>query len=320
MQEIKDSGQRREFEGGAVRDIQKGKGRMDLLPAVAVIRLSKHFEAGADKYGEYNWQKGIPIHSYIDSAIRHLMKYLDGQDDEDHLCAAAWNCMCAMWTEEKRPDLQDIPSRMKKEEPEPNALSKAEIAGMDGTDTLNLADVMAPRLYPVKNHKFQDAYCGGRIGEPTIMKIRDDCAGTARPSEEPIIIGWESTVLPSDSPWIVEIPYGMSKEEATAKVRKAHRELVNKEYEAMSRMASKLKLEPIKVDVPYEKKPTNGDRIRAMSDKRLAEFLCDNLNCDSCPFGYREDIYGDSMCRVENHEIENLIEWLGKTEGRGKLF
>ena len=29
---IKDSGARREFESGAVRDIQEGKGRMDLVP------------------------------------------------------------------------------------------------------------------------------------------------------------------------------------------------------------------------------------------------------------------------------------------------
>lgn len=112
---IKDSGNRREFESGAVRDIQEGKGRMDLLPACAIIRLSKHFENGAKKYEERNWEKGIPTHSFIDSAIRHLMKYLDGATDEDHLCAAAWNCMCCMWTEEKRPDLIDIPSR-----PHPN--------------------------------------------------------------------------------------------------------------------------------------------------------------------------------------------------------
>lgn len=109
---IKDSGNRREFKSGAVRDIQDGKGRMDLLPACAIIRLSKHFENGAKKYEERNWEKGIPTHSFIDSAIRHLMKYLDGATDEDHLCAAAWNCMCCMWTEEKRPDLIDIPSRL----------------------------------------------------------------------------------------------------------------------------------------------------------------------------------------------------------------
>ena len=38
---IKDSGERREFETGAVRDIQKGKGRCDLMPLdVASFLLS----------------------------------------------------------------------------------------------------------------------------------------------------------------------------------------------------------------------------------------------------------------------------------------
>ena len=114
---IKDSGTRREFESGAVRDVQEGKGRLDLLPACAILRVARHFEAGAKKYDDRNWEKGIPVHSFIDSALRHLMKYLDGQDDEDHLCAAAWNCLClcAMWTEEKHPELQDIPARRKQD-------------------------------------------------------------------------------------------------------------------------------------------------------------------------------------------------------------
>lgn len=108
---IKDSGTRRQFDSGAVRDMQEGKGRCDLLPAVAILRIARHFEAGAKKYDDRNWEKGIPVGSFVDSAIRHLMKYLDGQTDEDHLCAAGWNILCAMWTEEKRPDLINIPTR-----------------------------------------------------------------------------------------------------------------------------------------------------------------------------------------------------------------
>ena len=108
---IKDSGTRRQFDSGAVRDMQEGKGRCDLLPACAILRIARHFEAGAKKYDDRNWEKGIPVGSFIDSAIRHLMKYLDGQVDEDHLCAAGWNILCAMWTEEKRPDLINIPTR-----------------------------------------------------------------------------------------------------------------------------------------------------------------------------------------------------------------
>lgn len=110
---LKDSGNRREFETGAVRDMQEGKGRCDLLPACALLRLAKHYEAGARKYEDRNWEKGIPISVMIDSAMRHLLKYMDGQTDEDHLAAVAWNILGAMWMEEKRPDLQDLPSRKK---------------------------------------------------------------------------------------------------------------------------------------------------------------------------------------------------------------
>lgn len=78
---IKDSGDRHEFTTGAVRDMAEGKGRCDLLPPLAIIRLSKHFEEGAKKYGERNWEKGIPINSFIDSAMRHTLKYMAGQDD-----------------------------------------------------------------------------------------------------------------------------------------------------------------------------------------------------------------------------------------------
>lgn len=101
----------REFETGAMRDTG-GKGRMDLLPMCALIRVSKHMENANTHYPERNWENGLPMHTMIDSALRHLAKYVDGWTDEDHLCAAATNLLMAMWTEEKRPEMQDIPSRL----------------------------------------------------------------------------------------------------------------------------------------------------------------------------------------------------------------
>ena len=121
---IKDSGERTEFETGAVRDMHEGKGDMASLPFAALLRLSKHYEAGAKKYGRWNYTKGILVSSFMDSALRHILKYMDGQDDEDHLCAAAWNLMGAMWTEEKRPELQDIPARMNHESKYENRTSE----------------------------------------------------------------------------------------------------------------------------------------------------------------------------------------------------
>lgn len=106
---IKDSGTRREFDSGALRDIQEGKGRFDLCPWVAIWEVAKHCENGAKKYGEHNVDKGIPIHSFIDSAFRHLAKYVDGWTDEPHLVAAAWNILWAIQTEIKHPELKDVP-------------------------------------------------------------------------------------------------------------------------------------------------------------------------------------------------------------------
>lgn len=108
---ILDSGNRREFESGAVRDMQTGKGDMVSLPNAAILRLSKHYENGALKYGRWNYTKGIPVSSFLDSALRHLFKYLDGWDDEDHLSAAAFNVLGAMEMEAHHKELLDIPSR-----------------------------------------------------------------------------------------------------------------------------------------------------------------------------------------------------------------
>lgn len=115
MSKIQDGGSRTKYGTGAVRETECHKGRCDLLPMVALIRLSKQFENASSKYPERNWEKGLPMHTFIDSALRHLFKYMDGQTDEDHLCAAAWNILCAMWTEEKRPEMQDIPTRISSE-------------------------------------------------------------------------------------------------------------------------------------------------------------------------------------------------------------
>lgn len=106
---IKDSGERRKFDTGAVRDMAAGKGRMDLLPWAAIMEVAKHCEAGAVKYGEHNVDRGIPTHSLIDSASRHLAKYIDGWDDEPHIVAAAWNLLWAIQMQIKHPDCVDTP-------------------------------------------------------------------------------------------------------------------------------------------------------------------------------------------------------------------
>lgn len=98
------------YETGAVRDTG-GKGRCDLLPHSALLRVARHMENSLADHEERNWERGLPMHCYLDSAMRHAFKYMDGMVDEDHLAAAATNLLMALWTEDHLPAMQDIPTR-----------------------------------------------------------------------------------------------------------------------------------------------------------------------------------------------------------------
>lgn len=154
---IKDSGERRQFDSGAVRDIADGKGRCDLLPLSTISRMvggtifdfidkyirtgdidclysatkrfaieyygdyysallevAKHYEDGAKKYAERNWEQGIPLHCYIDSGIRHYLKFERGDTDEPHDRAFLWNMLGAIWTHYNKPEMIDLPFKEEK--------------------------------------------------------------------------------------------------------------------------------------------------------------------------------------------------------------
>lgn len=62
-----------------------------------LLETAIHFEEGAKKYGENNWQKGIPASCYVNSALRHYLKWRRGDKDEMHHRAFVWNLMCCCW-------------------------------------------------------------------------------------------------------------------------------------------------------------------------------------------------------------------------------
>ena len=100
MPVIKDSGKKQVFDSGAQRDSREGKGRYDLIPNTALRRLALTYEAGAKKYGERNWEKGMPVSRFLDSALRHINQHIEGKHDEDHLAQAMWNIAGAIHMEE----------------------------------------------------------------------------------------------------------------------------------------------------------------------------------------------------------------------------
>lgn len=108
---ILDSGKRQTFHTGSERDTSEGKGRFDLLPYYALLKVAQHFEEGGKKYDCDNWRKGQPLSRYFDSAMRHLAKFAMGFHDEPHLSAAVWNLVCFMETK-KRIELGQLPEAL----------------------------------------------------------------------------------------------------------------------------------------------------------------------------------------------------------------
>lgn len=167
---ILDSGARRTFDSGAVRDISDEKGRCDLLPLDAIaflyrtrtdkkgapcvlasiddfvksgnvkyledaienfllndapfgdcnwstlfLEVAIHMGEGCRKYGERNWQLGINAKHFVDSGVRHYLKWLRGDNDEPHDRAFCWNMLCCIWTCVHKPELNDFQKDVKEE-------------------------------------------------------------------------------------------------------------------------------------------------------------------------------------------------------------
>lgn len=108
------------YEGGGVRESAIGKGTYKYVPTVALKRLSHRYQYGEMKYGATdNFKKGLPVSNCWDSAMRHLVAYMDGDNTEDHLAAVAWNVFCIMEMEKNHPEMMDLESRIgKKSTPE----------------------------------------------------------------------------------------------------------------------------------------------------------------------------------------------------------
>lgn len=107
---LKDSGERREFATGAVRDMASDKERPDLVSPFALRRVGRWMGMGGKKYGDRNWEKGMPFSVFFASLMRHAIKYAMGWRDEDHLAAIIFNAQAIIHFEEVgRAELDDMP-------------------------------------------------------------------------------------------------------------------------------------------------------------------------------------------------------------------
>jgi len=93
---LQDTGIHLKKKSGALREKNEGKGRFDLMSPYALMRVARIHEKGSKKYSPRNWEKGMRFSLYVDAALRHIIKYMMGMTDEDHLAQAVWNLDCLL--------------------------------------------------------------------------------------------------------------------------------------------------------------------------------------------------------------------------------
>ena len=62
----------------------------------------------------------------------------------------------------------------------------------------------------------------------------------------------------------------------------------------------------VSIERPFMPPTTNADRIRAMSDEELAEWLCRALDCGFCK-SYLQDVSIYSCCE---NQVKGVFDWL----------
>ena len=94
----------------------KGKRQLRYLLCFskAAELLATVSEYGASKYNAYNFVKGAPVSESVDSLMRHLDAWWNGEDIDPesgchHLGHVAWNAMRLAHEARSRPDLDDRP-------------------------------------------------------------------------------------------------------------------------------------------------------------------------------------------------------------------
>lgn len=88
------------------------KVRLELLSSIALSETAKALAFGAQKYGAYNWKKGLKFTRLLGALLRHTFSYLSGESKDpesglSHMAHAACCVMFLLELEVTRPDLDD---------------------------------------------------------------------------------------------------------------------------------------------------------------------------------------------------------------------
>lgn len=57
----------------------QNKRKLHMIPTEALNQEAQAFEIGAVKYGKWNFTRGLEVSRYLDSAMRHILAFKDGE-------------------------------------------------------------------------------------------------------------------------------------------------------------------------------------------------------------------------------------------------
>jgi hypothetical protein len=56
---------------------------ISVTPTASLLHLGEVMKLGATKYGPFNWRETpVPAETYMDAAMRHLLSWQDGEDED----------------------------------------------------------------------------------------------------------------------------------------------------------------------------------------------------------------------------------------------
>lgn len=102
-------------EAGGLR-YNEGKLPMHLVPPSMITAMAEVMQAGAEKYEERNWEKGMKWSIVYGCLMRHLMQWWQGADIDEtdginHIKKVLGNAAMLVEYLETHPDLDDRPHK-----------------------------------------------------------------------------------------------------------------------------------------------------------------------------------------------------------------
>ena len=98
------------------------KARFDLIPPRPLYQLAEVYTAGAKKYADRNWEKGMKWGRIFGAIMRHLWSFWMGENNDresgqPHLAHAAWGCLTLLEYTNTHPEMDDRPYQAQTNEP-----------------------------------------------------------------------------------------------------------------------------------------------------------------------------------------------------------